>query len=75
MKLILFILGLLLVLGGFLSFASIAIANIYFEENLNVQYTLIIIGFILLSLGIILLIFFVKKDKPKDSADNAVKNR
>jgi cytochrome c biogenesis protein CcdA len=71
MKLILFILGLLLVLGGFLSFASIAIANIYFEENLNVQYTLIIIGFILLFLGIVLLIFFVKKDKPKDSADNA----
>jgi uncharacterized membrane protein len=71
MKLILFILGLLLVLGGFLSFASIAIANIYFEENLNVQYTLIIIGFILLFLGIVLLIFFVKKDKPKDFADNA----
>lgn len=68
MKLILFILGLLLVLGGFLSFASIAIANIFFEENLNVQYTLIIIGFILLSLGIILLIFFVKEDKTKKSS-------
>ena len=67
MKLILFILGLLLVIGGFLSFASIAIANIYFEENLNVQYTLIIIGFILLFLGIILLIFFVKEDKTKKS--------
>ena len=68
MKLILFILGLLLVLGGFLSFASIAIANIYFEENLNVQYTLISIGFILIVLGIISLIYFIREDKTRKSS-------
>ena len=67
MKLILFILGLLLVLGGFLSFASIAIANIYFEENLFVHYTLIVSGFILIFLGCILFFFFVKEDKTKKS--------
>lgn len=68
MKLILFILGLLLVIGGFLSFASIAIANIYFEENLNVQYTLISIGFILIVLGIISLIYFIREDKTRKSS-------
>ena len=68
MKLLFFILGLLLVIGGFLSFASIAIANIYFEENLNVQYTLISIGFILIVLGIISLIYFIREDKTRKSS-------
>ena len=67
MKLILFIFGLLLVIGGLLSFVSIAFANIYFEENLFMHYTLIVSGFILIFLGCILFFFFVKEDKTKKS--------
>ncbi len=67
MKLILFIFGLLLVIGGLLSFVSITFANIYFEENLFMHYRLIVTGFILIFLGCILFFFFVKEDKTKKS--------
>ena len=67
MKLILFIFGLLLVIGGLLSFVSIAFANIYFEESLFMHYMLIVSGFILIFLGCILFFFFVKEDKTKKS--------
>lgn len=69
MKLKLLILGLILVLSGFISFVSIAFANIYFEENLFLHYTLIIIGFILIFFAAILFYLFINADKNKKSSN------
>ena len=60
------ILGIALIIGGFLSFSAIGYGNsIYGDEDLSVQYSLIGLGFILLICGIIILVIFTKDKKPK----------
>ena len=69
MKLILFILGLLLIILGSLSFALIAVVNKYLEINSSIPILLIVIGGFLIFLGIISMIFFIKEDKTKKEVE------
>ncbi len=55
------ILGLLLIIGGFLSFASIGITYQFFGGDITRHYLLVTLGFVLIILGIISMYFFVKK--------------
>lgn len=64
-----FILGLILIIGGFLSFVSIGVISQYdIDININLPVAL---GFILIILGIISMYFFVitedKKKKPSNT--------
>lgn len=60
------VLGIALVIGGFLSFSAIGPVNTITDiGDLSIQYFLIGIGFILIICGIITLIFFAKDKKPK----------
>lgn len=60
------ILGIALILGGFLSFSAIGYVNSITDiEDLSIQYSLIGIGFILLICGIIILVIFTRDEKPK----------
>ena len=68
MKIILYILGLLLEIGGLLTFVSISFTNIYFEENLAIHFILVAIGFILIFLGVILFYYFIKEEKTYESS-------
>jgi hypothetical protein len=61
--LVLFILGLILVIGGFLSFVSIPITTQQ-DININPNY-LIAIGCILIFLGAISMYFFIRTDDKK----------
>jgi rubredoxin len=63
LKIIFFIVGLLLIIGGFLSFSSIAVVNAYYREYTASNYLLILIGFILIFLGIISMYLFIKEEK------------
>lgn len=73
-----FILGLTLIIGGFLSFVSIPITT---QQNIDINLNLITaLGCLLIFLGIISLYFFIKtddkkkknssKDKKKKSSNN-----
>jgi len=64
-EIVAFIIGLLLIILGFLSFASIAFVNLYFDTALTQHFSLVGLGLILILLGIIVLIFFLKEDKTK----------
>jgi cytochrome c biogenesis protein CcdA len=57
-----FILGLIFIIGGFLSFSLIGITLQLFGENMIRHYLLVAIGFILIIFGIISMYFFIKKD-------------
>ena len=60
------ILGIALIIGGFLSFSALGPVNAYTEsEDLSIQYFLIGLGFILIFCSIIVLAIFTKDDKPK----------
>jgi len=60
------ILGIALMIGGFLSFSALAPVNAAIEsEDLSIQYFLIGLGFILISCGIISLVVITKEDKSK----------
>ena len=60
------ILGIALVIGGFLSFSAIGYVNSITEiEDLSIQYSLIGLGFILLVCGIMILVIFTRDEKPK----------
>jgi len=56
-----FIIGLILILCAFLSFAAIGIQNAQIRSDLTIHYLLIALGFILMVIGIIAMIQFVKK--------------
>lgn len=58
-----FIVGLLCIIGGFLSFASIGITTQFLRENITRHYLLVSLGFILISLGITSMYFFIRKYK------------
>ncbi len=62
-----FILGLILIIGGFLSFASIPIIS---QQKIDINVNLLIaLGFILIVLGSISMYFFIKtEDKKKKSS-------
>ena len=73
-----FILGLILVIGGFLSFVSIPITT---QQDIDINLNLLIaLGCFLIFLGIISLYFFIgtedkkkkesSKDKKKESSNN-----
>jgi cytochrome c biogenesis protein CcdA len=57
-----FILGLIFIIGGFLSFSLIGITLQLFGENMIRHYLLVAIGLILIIFGIISMYFFIKKD-------------
>jgi cytochrome c biogenesis protein CcdA len=57
-----FILGLIFIIAGFLSFSLIGITLQLFGENIIRHYLLVAIGFILIIFGIISMYFFIKKD-------------
>ncbi len=64
------ILGIALIVVGFLSFSALGPINAYIEsEDLSVQYLLIALGFILIFCGIIVLVIFTKDDKPKKTSN------
>jgi uncharacterized BrkB/YihY/UPF0761 family membrane protein len=66
MELIGIILGIALIIGGFLSFSAIGAVNTITElEDLSIQYLLIEIGFILIACGIIILAIFTRNERPK----------
>ncbi|KYK21501.1 hypothetical protein AYK25_03390 [Thermoplasmatales archaeon SM1-50] len=58
-----FILGLILILGGFLSFALIGITLQQFGNNITRHYLLVGLGLILIIFGIISMYFFTTKDR------------
>lgn len=65
-----FILGLILIIGGFLSFVSIPITTQHPDLNINFNL-LITLGCILIVLGIISMYFFIKtEDKKKKPSSN-----
>jgi len=64
-EVVLFIIGLLLIILGFLSFASIGIVNSYFDTTLIQHFSVVGLGLILILLGIMVFIFFLKEDKTK----------
>ena len=65
-EVVLFIIGLLLIILGFLSFAAIGIINRYFDTTLIQHFSVVGLGLILILLGIIVFIFFLKDDKTKN---------
>ena len=62
----LFILGLILILGGFLSFVSIPITT---QQDVNINFNhLIALGCILIILGTISMYFFIKTEDKKEKS-------
>lgn len=56
------ILGLCLIISGFLSFASIGITMELFGEDITRHYRLVLLGFILIIFGIVSTYFFIRKE-------------
>ena len=56
------ILGLILTIGGFLSFASIGITMQLYGKDITRHYLLVFTGLILIIFGIVSMYYFVKKD-------------
>lgn len=67
MKIKFYIIGLLLIIVGFISFSSIAILNRNPEMNFTIHILMLTIGLVLIFLGIISMIIFTKEKKNKNS--------
>lgn len=63
MKTILFIIGLILIICSTLMFSLIGVFNQYIWMNFTYHIIITLAGFIMLSLGIISMILFVKEKK------------
>ncbi|MFE3846156.1 hypothetical protein ACFL1L_04780 [Thermoplasmatota archaeon] len=79
MKFRYYIIGLILIILGFLAFVSIAVLNEYTWMNLTYHLIVTLFGFLLIGLGIISMILFLRKkekvipsqeEKDVDLADN-----
>ena len=65
--LVFFIFGLILVIGGLLSFVFIPIST---QQNININVNhLIALGFILLFLGAIMMYLFIKTEDKKEKSN------
>ena len=63
-----FILGLILIIGGFLSFVSIPIAT---QQDIDININFVnALGSILIALGIISMYFFIKTEDKKKKSSN-----
>ena len=62
MKIRYFIIGMILIILGFIVFTLIGIYNNYAWMNLNIHLQITVAGFILLILGILSMILFYKQD-------------
>jgi cytochrome c biogenesis protein CcdA len=62
-----FILGLILIIGGFLSFTFTGIAEQFSGTDVTRHYLLVVLGFVLISLGIVSMHFFTREDTKKSS--------
>ncbi len=70
MKVRYYLIGLILIILGFLSFVSIAVLNEYSWMNITYHIILTISGFLLIALGIISMIIFLRpKNKAKPSQE------
>jgi phosphotransferase system glucose/maltose/N-acetylglucosamine-specific IIC component len=69
-----FILGLIFIIGGFLSFVSIPVIT---QQDIDISFNfLIVLGCILIILGIISMYFFIKtEDKKKKKAPEDKKKK
>lgn len=62
-----FILGLILIIGGFFSFTFTGIAEQLSGTDITRHYLLVALGFVLISLGIVSMYFFTREDTKKSS--------
>ncbi len=69
MKIRYFIIGMILIVLGFIVFTLIGIYNTYAWMNLNTHLQITVAGFILLILGILSMILFYKQDEKTKKED------
>ena len=69
MKIRYFIIGMILIILGFIVFTLIGIYNTYAWMNLNIHLQITVAGFILLILGILAMILFYKQDEKTKKED------
>jgi len=58
-----YIIGLILIILGFLTFVFIAVLNEYDWMNFTYHIIVVLLGFLLISLGIISMIMFLRSEK------------
>jgi uncharacterized membrane protein len=69
MKIIYYIVGVILIISGFLSFSLIGEFNDYIWMNFTYHIILTIVGFILILLGIFSMIIFLKQKDTKENSN------
>jgi uncharacterized membrane protein len=69
MRIIYYIVGVILIISGFLSFSLIGVFNDYIWMNFTYHIILTIVGFILILLGIFSMIIFLKQKDTKENSN------